>query len=427
MPTPYPIVESKPLPPVGRSGWFGLGERRRDWADLPAPKADHAYVYLVDGRHVVDHGRLGPGDDIVVRATHVSVVDLTVNRGVSVELAIPSADAKQFTVRAHFQCTVLEPDKVVKCGQGDATTVLLDYLRGYQKLFQLGLPYKISDVDKVSLIVQTQVESYNKHVPPEVPGMRVVYVSTQVLTPGELVDYYDSRFRNEQQFLTDVARTRQQMQLEQLEAARVREQELQAKSHELRLAEQQHSIDMTRQRSRHRLAEEDNRFAAGQARMLTEAIGRDPQTAAYYALQKGEGSAEQITAALQQGQADAEARRRELEDREFALRKADRERAWAVEDRDVAWQREQQERALREPFSLVKELAKRGHLDEVGYDEVCRLMVQLITTYRGELDTAAGPRPGLDAAAEPRPELDAAAEPGSELPEADDFFSEDED
>src|SRR4051812_46880682 len=106
MSEPYPIVESRTLIPVGKSGPLRLGAKRRDSGDLPPRKADQAQVYLLDGRHVVDQGRLALDDDIVIRATHISIVDLTTNRGVSVELPIPSADAKQFTVRVNFLCTV---------------------------------------------------------------------------------------------------------------------------------------------------------------------------------------------------------------------------------------------------------------------------------------------------------------------------------
>ncbi|MBA9002989.1 hypothetical protein [Thermomonospora cellulosilytica] len=429
MPKPYPIIESRILPPVGRSGLFGLGDRKRDWADLPPIKADQAQVYLVDGRHVVDRGRLGPGDDIVVRATHVSVVDLTTNRGVSVELTIPSADAKQFTVRANFLCTVLEPDKIVKCGQGDAATVLLDYLRGYQRLFQLGLDYKISAVNEVRLLVQSQLESYHKHVPPQAPGMRAVLASTEVLTPDELVAFHDSRFKNEQRYLTESAQAQYEMELQRLKAAHAEQLELQKKSYELKLAEQQYNLDMARQLGRQQMTASENRFAADQARRLRSEIGDDPTTAAYFALQRNEGSAEQIAADLQQAQAEVEARRRELQDREFELRMAERKRQWAREDREFElekaerdrrraledraadWEREDRLRVFASRLDVMKELAKHGHLDEVSIDELDRLMDRLV----GQATS--------------KTELGAPAEPKGELAEAegDEPFSEEED
>ncbi len=384
MPEPYPIVESRTLNPVGRSGLLGLGARKREWQDRPPPKADQAQVYLVDGRHVVDHGRLGPEDDTIVRAAHVSVVDLTTNRGVPVELSIPSADAKQFTVRVNFLCTVLEPDKIVKFGQGDAQAVLLGYLRKYQKLFQLGLDYKISAINDVRLLVQSQLESYNMHVPPDTPGMRVVLASTEVLTPDELVAIHDSRFQNEQGHITATAKARYELELDQITASHAEQLELQKKSYELKLAEQEHNLNMAHQLGQQQWTEGANRFATAQAEQLNNAIGDDPWKAAYVALQGGEGSMGQIAEGLRAVRADAEARHRELEDRQYGHEREERIRVFASR------------------LDVVKELAKHGHLDEVSIDEIDHFMDRLVgRVAKTELNAPAAPRPELDEGDEP--------------------------
>ena len=73
-------------------------------------------VYRVDGDYLLDSARLRRGDDDVVRATHVSVVDMRSGAPVVVELSIPSRDAAEFAVHATFACTVTDPVAVVRDG-----------------------------------------------------------------------------------------------------------------------------------------------------------------------------------------------------------------------------------------------------------------------------------------------------------------------
>ncbi|MDL4815148.1 hypothetical protein [Actinomadura opuntiae] len=425
----YPIIEAKALDPVGKARLLGLGTRRRDWGEIPRPRAEQAQVYIVDGRHVVDHGRLGPDDETVVRATHVSVVDLTRDRSVSVEVTIPSKDDNHFTVRVEFLCTVLEPEKVVRTGQGDAAVVLLGYVRRYKKLFNLGLEHELPAVNQVRLLVQTQLEAYYQHVRPDTPGMRVQLASIEVPTPPELENLGKDRFGVKQGGITDALRADVQFDVDSLRARHAEELALLQKRYELQLAEQQYSIDASRQVARHRLTDDDNRFAAQQAAELRASIGNDPWRADLFALAKGEGSAAQIAAGMHDAQADAEARRRELEDRQAEIAHDELRRTWATAERDAGWSREDQRQAVEARLDLLKELAKHGHLDEVSIDEIDGFMDRLVgRPGQGRLGASADAASELDA-----PDTagvagrDAAALPddGGEPDDGDESFSED--
>jgi hypothetical protein len=420
MSEPYPIVLQRPLSPVAKSGILGLGTKRRAWEEVPLPKPDQVRVYLVDGRHVIDHGRLELDDETVVRATSISIVDLTRNREVPVELTIPSADAKQFTVRVTFHCTVIEPDTVVRVGHGDATSVLLGYLHNYQKLFQLGLDHKISAINRVRLFVQTQMEAYYQHVRPDTPGMQVILANVEVLTPEELVPIYHSRFETEETHITETARAGLGLEMDQMRARHqeqmemLRQQtELERKKYELILAQQQHTVDASRQLGQHTLATNDNRFAAGQANEIVATIGNDPWKASYFALQKDEGSAAEIAAGLQAAQVDAETRRRQLEDHELAQRQAALEHKRELDERTATWDREDRVQGFVSRLDVVKELAKHGHLDEVTIDEIDTLM-----------DRWVGKVPKQSAL--PDPPESTAAKPELESSSEDDAFPEDE-
>ncbi|GAA2719209.1 hypothetical protein [Actinocorallia aurantiaca] len=374
---PYPIVEIRALAPVGKSGVFGLGTRRRGWDELPPPRANQARVYLVGGRHIVDKGRLAHDDETVVEATEVTVVDLSQNRSVEVEVVIPSADANKFTVQATFLCTVTDPEQVVRLGQAEAHVVLLGYLRQYHRLFQLGLAYGISQVNEVRLMVQSQLESYYEHVRPETPGMRVLLTSIEVLTPDELVHHHRTRFDKQQGHLTATTQATLSSDLELMKQRHAEELELTRKRFELLLAEQQHTFAVAQQRSRQELAMSENAFTVGQAEMIHEAVGADAVGLAHWAIQKGEMTAAEMVAGRMEQEREIEARRRELEDRQHALEHQRQEFMRASADRQDVWTREDRITAFSARLDLMKELAKHGHLDEISIEEIDAFMDRL--------------------------------------------------
>jgi ribosomal protein S18 acetylase RimI-like enzyme len=157
----YAIVATATLEPLRPAGFLGFGKRRRDWDPSLLPRAEHVRVFLVDGRYVVEYGRRRDDDDTVVRATRVSVVDLTRNREVPVEVTFPAQDDENFTIRVIFLCTVVAPETVARLGV-DAASALRAHVSSYRKLYELGLNHEVSEVNELWGLVQTDLEAYHR-------------------------------------------------------------------------------------------------------------------------------------------------------------------------------------------------------------------------------------------------------------------------
>jgi hypothetical protein len=183
---PYPVVEERSLVPRGRRGLL-LGRRVREPGEVPRISGQQVRVFLVDG-NLVDHGQRPDDDDLVVRAAHVWVVDMTPDREVQTGLTIPSAEAHEFTVRVTFRCTVEDPVAVVGVGQGDAQRALRGYVLSQHRLYQLGLDHGLNAISSLRLLVQTQIEEYSQLRPPVIPGLRVQLSSVEVHAPEEVAE-----------------------------------------------------------------------------------------------------------------------------------------------------------------------------------------------------------------------------------------------
>src|SRR5438270_6458100 len=150
MSQPYTIADQRSLDHAIRRGPHGLNGKSRTTDELPKAFAHQVLVYRVDGRYRIDDADgLGPAHDDVVNATHVSVVDVSRDRPVPVELDIPSQDALDFRVRVTFVCTVTDPLVVVRKGLYDAESALLGYLKRHHKIVQLGLEYQVTQINSV--------------------------------------------------------------------------------------------------------------------------------------------------------------------------------------------------------------------------------------------------------------------------------------
>jgi hypothetical protein len=384
----YPIVSAAYLEPVPSRGPFGAGKKRRNADELPRLGAHQVRVFRVDGQYIVDYGDLPPDNDQIVRASHVSVVDVSVGVPVVAELRIPSAEASDFTIRVSFACTVTDPARMVRENVA-AQPAIEAYMRRHHKINQLGQQFRIAEINQIRRKISGRVRAYTEVKPPEIPGLRVVLNGVEVLTPAELAAFEKAR--------------------REAHAAHVLESEKQGYTHDLEFDRQRHTqrlADSQRQ-ARHAAAEEDQEqahlaaarderhkrmlraeemeFARREVEHAVESIGGDPYRALVYAQSIGEINAKELAERITQDRERElewerqdldrvhEVRRRDLEwDREDRIRRQREDREDWLRDRQEAREdrlrdrqeaREDQARQLNLKIDLIRELAKRGYLD----------------------------------------------------------------
>jgi hypothetical protein len=461
----YPVVHSRFLDEAPSRGLFGLGRRRREQADLPRADAHVVWVYRVGGRHVVSHGELPPDDDTVVRADSVSLVDLTRDVPVTVDLTIPSAEASDFTVRATFDCTVTDAKQVVR-ENVDAGRAVLAYLRRDSKLGQLAMDLRISQVNDLRREAAARVRAYTEVREPGVPGLSVRFSRVEVLTPKELESFEERRRLAEAEDL-----------LKRQQKGYDRSGELDDQRHSQRIADErrghthgaeqedqefEHLKKVKEQRHQQRLRAEELEFARREADQAYAALEADPLKALLFAEAKGLIDAKELAdrmAADTRDRLDYAREQRRLDREESrAAAQLDREddRAaltWGRERRarreDAEWDRDLEDRRedrkdLRDQrqelradrakdldmkLEVLRELAKRGHLDMINFevgklvDDISGTGPAVGTTDRDELtgSTAAAPiEAGGDAAGEDGPDDEDAPVSLSDLGEDDD-------
>ncbi|MDL4772810.1 MULTISPECIES: hypothetical protein [Thermomonosporaceae] len=414
----YPIIEQRVLAEAPKRGPFGFGGRGRADGDLPRVDAHQVLVFRVDGRFVLDNGYRGLRDEQVVNASHVSLVDMTRNTPVMVELAIPSAEAGEFTVQVQFLCTVQDAETVVRDGH-EATIALLGYLRSHHRIFELGLDHPLTAINTVRRDVKAQIEAYTELKPPNIPGMTIAMASVEVLTPGELVELHRT-LRGHQHGHTveltraaheterDRVRTENDQALDQMRAdyQRLTEEqqmrfEQQRLLYERQRQELEQALDRQRQLSEQGLARQARAFAQEETAEVYASIGTDPLKAALFAHSKGE-----LTTRELQGELEA-AKEREQAEQE-TLRQEAREDVRRAEELDQADRRY----ALGVRLDVLKEVARHGHLDEIHVD-VERLIGRLVdeSAGNGRYGVSGGPVPTTVTAAQ-------APEEVAELPRA---------
>ena len=325
----YPITGGGPLDPAPKRGVFGWGRRFRDGGEVPKADAHQVLVYRVGGDYLVDRGQRGLGDEQVVNATHVSVVDMRRSAPVVVELPIPSRDASVFTMRVTFACTVTDPMMVVREGI-DATSILMSYLKSHRRIFELGLGYAVEDINDVRRDVNAQVMAYVTVKPPAIPGMAVSMASVEVLTPQELIKLeqdsraqrHSHRLENEQRRLRHRLETSGELESQELADLRARYQ----RDSEYEKLRHDQLLGTERQRHEQFLEAERSEFRRRELTMAMEMLSDNPKQAletAYYAGQLD---------AFLTGQADSDSFGEQF--------RADREQERALESAKV--EREQQ-------------------------------------------------------------------------------------
>ncbi|PZS28724.1 MAG: hypothetical protein DLM61_14265 [Pseudonocardiales bacterium] len=397
MSQPYPIIEQRSLEPSQKRGFLGLGKRLREGDELPKPNAHHNLVYRVDGQYILDNAELPLDAQHVTNATHVSLVDMTRDAAVMVQLDIPSADASAFTMQVTFVCTVNNPITVVREGLLRADARLRAYLKSHSKLFELGLDYPVSQINEVRRIVNAQVKAFTTIEPLVVPGLSIDIASIEVLTPNELVTFEKSR--------RDLRRDHE------LTAER------QHYGQTLEYDRERHGQRMTTDARRHEqsLEAEKRAFERHELSELMDAVGGNSLNALYLAYAAGElGSGDLFSKLMAEQQRKQEIERadrlsqieRDCEDRKLALEQDREDRRQKREEqlrhvtvtredvlRRQQWEREDKRLQQDVNLEVIRELAKRGHLD-VANPNIDQMLADLVAT---------PPTPAVES--EPTPEL----------------------
>ncbi|TDB87616.1 hypothetical protein E1264_14120 [Actinomadura sp. KC216] len=374
MSSSYPIITEKVLGPAKRGGPRGWGRHRRAGDEIPQIKGEQVRVFLVDGKPLVDHGRRTDDDPQVVRAAHVAVVDMSRNVEVSVELSVPSEDAKEFTVRTTFLCSVTDPATVVRDGQGDAARALRGYVRSHQRLFQLGLDHPVSAINHVRLLVQTQIEAYVQLKPPVLPGIAAELASVEVLTPDEVRTLHGELSKQAALHTIESDRVNLEHELAQLKAEHAKQAEendrrleIERRKHETQMQEMRLVMKEQEEHLKRQMAAAANTFAAEQMDRMHDAIESDPERAALLAQQSGELSMGEVASRLDRvAEQKAEERR---DERDRARRLEDEDRAWmrkrADQEYEVHMKAEQDERTRRYALEDARQALELKKLERI--------------------------------------------------------------
>ncbi|MEV0677177.1 hypothetical protein AB0I60_11715 [Actinosynnema sp. NPDC050436] len=391
---PYPVVAERVLTPLPPKRLFSR-TRGRDPEEVPAVRVGHRLVYRAHNQYVLDASDLTLDSPTVVEASHVALVDVTVDAGVVVELVIPSRDASNFTTRVTFLCTVDDPVAVVSTGGHDARAMLAGYLKGHQRIFELGLDFGLEEINDVRRKLNAQIRAYATLNPPEFAGMRATLAGVEVLTPDQVAKLEDALREAKQSHVVKTAQLANEQRLGDLEHIHRRTREVQDGEHT-------RSLDHAQ---RH--------YAREELKRSSEAVAANPIAALHLAYSAGELTTRELADELrrvreQEVQQDREDLRAAIEyereqqrlrwaaerDDASQQRKADlRREVWAREDRRhqrevetrhaearrvdgvrrAEWERQdrqlERESAAKEmeaKLEVIRELAKHGHLDTLN-------------------------------------------------------------
>ncbi|WP_328393663.1 hypothetical protein [Nocardia sp. NBC_00416] len=361
---PYPIAAQSVLRPVSRRG---LRRRTRTEYELLFPAAHEVLVYRVHGDFVLDDGALGANDRTVLDATHVSLVDLSVDKPLEVDLRVSACDGGMFTVRVMFRCTVTDPVAVVRDGRSNAAVPLAAHLGSLSGIPALGHRLTVDEVGPARARLGAEIAELLDRNPPAEPGMRITVSSVAIQPPAEVTTSESGR----RALRRDSAFAGESDDFEHALALRTVEHEYELWSKRRRLSS---SIDDETLRRKRELAEVE----AGTVRWLADQIGENPERALILALVREELSPADLTERLLD--------HRQAVDRHQAEREKKR---WSetVELR-------------RRHLDVLEAMVNRGVVDTVGVDpEVMdtvfgnlfeSLRAALVTTATAELP-AAGP------------------------------------
>ena len=369
----YPIVESISLSRPQRNGPLGLRKASRSPAEMVRPReGHHVLVYRVDGEYVLDDASLDSRHDVVVRASHVTVVDTQRNAPIIVQLSIPAKQSQSFAVRVTFGCTVVDPLIVVRQGLKDPQQLLTSYLLSYYNVMQMGLDFTIEQINEVRHSVHDELTAYQTVNPPLIDGLEIVMASVEVLTPRRMAERDEEELRQQDEHLLKMGRLLKDTQhLLAEERARNAQLELerqnrhageqQDQNHEQLMAEEQQSHDQKlgvgkhEHESRVAAAEQSaslarqrelNEFRREEVTRHLEAFGGNADTSLYAEYIDGGMTQREIAEMLRGDQERRELEARDLQkaEREKEREERERERQFEREERAAAQEREREER-----------------------------------------------------------------------------------
>lgn len=380
----YPVIDRRQLGEADKAGW--LRRRARAEADLLRPDAHQVLVYRVDGQYVMDNDRMRGADERVVNATHVSVVDTRRNAPVTVTFDIHSADTATFEVAVTFVCTVTDPVAVVRGGV-NAREALWGYLQAHPRTFELGLDYRLAQINELRRAVSAQITAYATIKPPTVTGMQVSMASITVKNPEYLEEYeeqhrgkdVEGRLALQDQENEHRLRTGQQLGDHSLESAK------QVHEHHVADRDQTHVQEAAVASARHRqkLQGEQTDFELDEFGRRIQVMGTDPRSAlmtAFVSRQIDAATLSERMQALDARDAEVRERRESLEGqdrRELAAAAREQQAANREAAREV-WHANREDRLGRErsvredervrfqaQIELIKQAANNGHLDMI--------------------------------------------------------------
>ncbi|GAA1963685.1 hypothetical protein GCM10009754_39050 [Amycolatopsis minnesotensis] len=371
-----------------------LGPRRTRTVDeIPRSSANQRLVYRVAGDFVLDNSALPLNSPTVLGADHVSVVDVSRECEVLAQLDIPSADADSFTMQATFVCTVTDPIAVVREGPSKVETALRAYLKGHHRIFELGLDYRLGDINEARRKLNAQVKAFTTISPPEFLGLSAELTSVEVRTPEELAKFQQSLREQEQRHVIDF--------------------KLQEGRHHLHRDETEYEQRMAARSQRHQFDLDANQrqYDRYQYREHAGAVGSDPLSSLTYAYSIGKLDAKEFAEELLRRDQERletsrtdERRRLEWEREDIRaqreIERDERKRGLDWRREDAKLDRQDRRRQLEAKIEIIRDLAQRGFLDTANVDleNVVNAMVTGGTEFEADRADVAEIAPPADGA-----------------------------
>jgi hypothetical protein len=179
----FPVVESVQLDPMP-SRMFRQPRRRID--DLPELTGGSVFVFQMNDRYAL--APAGPkmlASEVVVKATMVAVV-LTQAQEVPAVATLSAVNAgSRLTLRASYNCRVVDPVQVLENGCWDVRADLRGYLLKDVKLRMLGAREDAADNPEVIQRILARIYARNQLEPPVIAGMTVQLVDVALNIQGD--------------------------------------------------------------------------------------------------------------------------------------------------------------------------------------------------------------------------------------------------